>query len=69
MKLLMLQRTLNSRHQELLKKQNSQFFAQMELDVAMDQEISAFLESEKLTAKVVREFAIEIKGDGGYKDE
>lgn len=69
MKALLLQRTLNSRRQELLKKQNGQFFARMELDVAMEREISAFLDGERLTATVVREFVIEIKGDGGYKDE
>lgn len=41
----------------------------MELDVAMERGIGAFLEGEKLTAKVVGEFVIEIKGEGGYKDE
>ena len=47
--------------QDFMKKQESQFFDAMRLDMELEQQIREFLEKEKLTAKITREFVVEIK--------
>lgn len=37
-------------------------FWRMRLDVAIEQDIKAFMEKEKMTAKVVRELVLKVEG-------
>ncbi|MEG0914890.1 MAG: hypothetical protein RSG57_03970, partial [Christensenellaceae bacterium] len=60
MKTITLQRQLTLKRQELLKKQDSQFFEAMQLDVEIEKQVNDFLGKEKLTAKVVRQFVVEV---------
>jgi hypothetical protein len=43
-----------------MKRQESQFFDAMRLDVELEEKIKSFAEKEKLTAKVQREFVVVI---------
>lgn len=63
MKTITLQRQLTLKRQELLKKQDSQFFEAMQLDVEIEKQVNEFLGKEKLTAKVVRQFVVEVKSN------
>lgn len=40
------------------------FFAQMQLDMELEEKIKQFVEEEKLTVKVQREFIVEVKDNG-----
>ena len=44
-----------------MKKQESQFFDAMRLDMELEQQIQEFMNQEKLTAKVKREFILEVE--------
>ena len=44
-----------------MKRQENQFFAQMQLDIELEEKIKQFYEKEKLTAKVQREFIVEVR--------
>ncbi|MFI3292600.1 MAG: SNF2-related protein [Rikenellaceae bacterium] len=63
MKTIVLQRKINEQKKTLLQKQDRQFFHQMELDVALDKEIAEFLGQEKLNAKAVKQFEVEVTND------
>ena len=43
-----------------MKRQENQFFDAMRLDMELEEQIKAFTEKEKLTAKVIREFVVRI---------
>ena len=44
-----------------MKGRESQFFDAMRLDLELEEQIKRFAEQEKLTAKVTREFVVEVK--------
>ncbi|MEG0693775.1 MAG: hypothetical protein RR444_11935, partial [Oscillospiraceae bacterium] len=66
MKTITLQRQLTLKRQELLKKQDSQFFEAMQLDMEIEKKVNEFLGKEKLSAKVVRQFVVEVNNTNGY---
>ena len=45
-----------------MKKQEGQFFDAMRLDLELERKIKEFTESEKVTARVVREFIVRMEG-------
>ena len=47
---------------ELKKKEDGLFFDQMRLDLQLEEEIKAFVDNAKMTAKVQRQFIIEVEG-------
>lgn len=61
MKTMILQRQLTQKRQELMKKQDSQYFEEMQLDVEIEKQINEFLGQEKLSAKAVRQFVVEVE--------
>lgn len=61
LKLLALEKKANLLRQEYLKKQESQFLDAMRLNLELERQIKEFTEKEKLTAKVTREFVVEVK--------
>ncbi len=44
-----------------MKKQENLFFAEMQLDLELEEQLKRFCEKEKLTAKVQMEFILEVK--------
>ena len=60
LKKLALEKQANKLRQELMKRQENQFFDAMRLDMELEEQIKAFTEKEKLTAKVIREFVVRI---------
>ena len=60
LKRLATQKKINQLRQEYMKRQESQFFDTMRLDMELEEKIKTFAEKEKLTAKVQREFVVEI---------
>ena len=60
LKLLALDKKINLLRQEYMKKQECQFFDAMRLDLELEEQIKEFTEKEKLTARVTREFVIEV---------
>lgn len=62
LKTITLQRQITQKRQELLKKQDSQFFEAMQLDIKIEKQVNEFLRKEKLTAKVIRQFVVEVGG-------
>lgn len=66
MKTITVQRQLTLKRQELLKKQDSQFFEAMQLDMEIEKKVNEFLGKEKLSAKVVRQFVVEVNNTNGY---
>lgn len=64
LKKLALEKQANKLRQELMKRQENQFFDAMRLDMELEEQIKAFTEKEKLTAKVTREFVVEVRSDG-----
>ncbi len=65
MKLLALEKKANLLRREYMKKQESQFFDAMRLDLELEQRIKEFTEKEKLTARVTREFVLKVEGSRG----
>ena len=63
LKLLALDKKTNLLRQEYMKKQESQFFNAMKLDLELEEQIKKFTEKEKLTAKVTREFVLKVEGN------
>lgn len=63
LKKLALEKQANKLRQELMKRQENQFFDAMRLDMELEEQIKAFTEKEKLTAKVTREFVVKVEGD------
>ncbi len=62
LKFLALEKKDNLLRQEYMKKQESQFFDAMRLDLKLEEQIKEFTEKEKLTAKVTREFVVKVEG-------
>ena len=60
LRLLALEKKANLLRQEYMKKQESQFFDAMRLDMELEQQIQEFKDQEKLTARVTREFVVEV---------
>lgn len=63
LKKLALEKQANKLRQELMKRQENQFFDAMRLDMELEEQIKAFTEKEKLTAKVTREFVVKVEGN------
>lgn len=61
LKRLATQKKINQLRQEYMKRQESQFFDAMRLDMELEEKIKTFAEKEKLTAKVQREFVVTIR--------
>ena len=62
LKLLALEKKANLLRREYMKKQEGQFFDAMRLDLELERKIKEFTESEKVTARVVREFIVRMEG-------
>lgn len=62
LKRLALEKQATRLRRELMKGRESQFFDAMRLDVELEEQMKQFAEQEKLTAKVTREFVVEVKG-------
>lgn len=63
MKTLSLGRKLSALQTEFKKKQESQFFEEMQIDVESEKQIDDFLGNNKLSAIAVRQYILAIKGD------
>ena len=61
LKLLTLEKKANLLRREYMKKQESQFFDDMKLDLELERQIKEFTDREKLTARVTREFIIKVE--------
>ena len=61
LKRLALEKEATRLRRELMKGRESQFFDAMRLDLELEEQIKRFAEQEKLTAKVTREFVVEVK--------
>lgn len=61
LKRLAAQKKINQLRQEYMKRQESQFFDAMRLDLELEEKIKSFAEKEKLTAKVQREFVLRVE--------
>ena len=61
LKRLATQKKINQLRQEYMKRQESQFFDAMRLDMELEEKIKTFAEKEKLTAKVQREFMVKVE--------
>ena len=60
MKTLALTKKLNALKAELAKKKDKEFFQTMQFDIEVENQINEFLGKEKLTAKVIRQFVVEV---------
>ncbi len=63
LRLLAMDKQINQLRREYKSKQESQFFDAMRLDLELEEQVKAFSEKEKLTAKVVREFVVQVTGN------
>ena len=61
LRILAMNRQINQLRQALMKKQESQFFDAMRLDMELEEQIKKFTEAERLTATVAREFIARIE--------
>lgn len=61
LRLLALEKKATLLRQEYMKKQESQFFDSMRLDMELEQQIQEFIDQEKMTAKVTREFIVRVE--------
>ena len=61
LKRLSAQKRVTQLRQEYMKRQESQFFDAMRLDVELEEKIKSFAERERLTAKVQREFVLRVE--------
>ena len=59
---LSLEKEATRLRRELMKGRENQFFAAMRLDVELEEQVKKFVEQEKLTAKVTREFVAKVGG-------
>lgn len=62
LKLLAFDKKVNLLRQEYMKKQESQFFDIMLLDLELEEQIKEFTGKEKLTARITREFVLKVEG-------
>lgn len=60
LKRLALQKKVNQLRQEYMKRQESQFFDAMRLDMELEEQVKAFAKKEKLNVKVIREFLVQV---------
>ena len=60
LKRLAAQKKINQLRQEYMKRQESQFFDAMRLDMELEEKIKSFADKEKLTARVQREFVVKV---------
>lgn len=60
LKRIQLEKQVSKIHKEWMKRQENLFFAQMQLDMELEEKMKQFGEQEKLTAKVQREFVVNI---------
>ena len=60
LELLRLDKQINQLRREYMSSQENQFFEAMQLDLELEEKIKALAENEKLTAKAVREFVVEV---------
>lgn len=51
---------INQLLREYMSKQENQFFDAMRLDLELEEQMKALADRDKLTAKVVREFVVEV---------
>lgn len=63
LKRLAAQKRVTQLRQEYMKRQESQFFDAMRLDMELEEKIKSFADNEKLTEKIQREFIIRIGGN------
>lgn len=61
LRILAMNRQINQLRQAFMKKQESQFFDAMRLDMELEGQIKKFTEAERLTATVTREFIVRIE--------
>ena len=61
LKRLATQKKMNQLRQEYMKRQESQFFDAMRLDMELEEKIKSFTDKEKLKAKVQREFVVSVE--------
>ena len=61
MKLLSLDKQINMLRQTVLKHEENQFFETMRLDLELEDGIKEITDAEKITAKAIREFTLEIR--------
>lgn len=62
LRLLALDKKASLLRQEFRRRQESQFFDAMRLDLELEEQIKEFAEKEQLTAKVQREFIVKVEG-------
>ena len=60
LKRLAAQKKINQLRQEYMKRQESQFFDAMRLDMELEEKMKSFADKEKLTARVQREFVVKV---------
>lgn len=63
LKRLAMQKRVTQLRQEYMRREESQFFDAMRLDVTLEEKVKSFAEKEKLTAKMQRDFVITIRRD------
>ena len=63
LKRLSLEKEINRLRKEFLSRQEKQYFESLRLDMEQEAQLKALAEREKLTAKVAREFIVEIRGE------
>ena len=62
LRILAMNRQINQLRQTFMKKQESQFFDAMRLDMELEERIKRFTEAERLSATVTREFTVHMEG-------
>lgn len=60
LKLLMVDRKISLLNNDISKKKEGLFFDEMRIDVETEEQINKFLDREKITAKAVRQFVVEV---------
>src|SRR5699024_2461518 len=60
LKLLMTERKIAAKKNEMAKKKEGLFFEEMQIDVDLENKINVFLGRERITAKAERQFLIQI---------
>lgn len=63
LKLLMTERKIAAKKNEMAKKKEGLFFEEMQIDVDLENKINEFLGREKITAKAERQFLVEIRDE------
>lgn len=63
LRLIALEKQINQLRREYMSKQENQFFDAMRLDLELEEQTKALADGDKLTAKDVREFVVQITGN------